>query len=84
MNDQEIKELIRQVRDAAEEGVTAALERVGINSDDPLEVQRDMAFVRDWRTATASIKRKSLLAGVGVLVAGSLGVLWLGVKELLS
>lgn len=100
MDEQEIKAVARQaaqeafsqslsaftteVKDAAAEGVTEALERLGINPDDPTEVQRDMAFVRDWRTTTDGVKRKSLLAAVGFVVVATLGALWLGIKELFS
>ncbi len=73
---------VTEVKEAADEGVTAGLERVGISSDDPTEVQRDFAFLRDWRTTTAGVKRKGLLAATGFIVLGTLGALWLGLKEL--
>lgn len=73
-----------EVRQAADEGVTAALERVGIDPDDPVAVQRDLAFLRDWRTTTASVRKKGILTAVGIIVAGVLGALWLGVMALLG
>lgn len=98
MNEQEIRELARQaaqeavsqtfarfraeVKEAADEGVTAALERVGIDPNDPTEVQQDFAFLRDWRITTRSVRRKGILTGVGILVAGAMAAIWLGVKAL--
>lgn len=76
--------ILAKVRQAADEGVTAALERVGINPGDPIEVQRDLAFLRDWRHTAASVRRKGLLTAVGVLVAGGLGLLWLGLRAILA
>ena len=73
-----------EVQAAADKGVTAALERVGIDSEDPTAVQRDLAFLRDWRTTTASIRKKSIVTAVGLIVAGLLGALWLGLQALLS
>lgn len=72
-----------EVQEAADKGVTAALERVGIDPDDPTAVQRDLAFLRDWRTTTAGMRRKGIMTAVGVIVVGALGALWLGFKALI-
>jgi hypothetical protein len=75
---------VAEIKQAADEGVTEALERVGIAADDPIEVQRDMAFLRDWRKGASAIGRKGALTAVGIVAAGVLGVLWLGIKALFS
>lgn len=72
-----------EIQEAADRGVTAALERVGIDPDDPTAVQRDLAFLRDWRTTTAGMRKKGLVTAAGVIVVGALGALWLGIKALI-
>lgn len=72
-----------EVQTAADRGVTAALERVGINSKDPTEVQQDLAFLREWRTTTASIRKKGLMTAVGLIITALAAALVLGIKALL-
>ena len=94
MEDHELREVIQQtaqetaflireeIRQQVDEGVTDALTRVGIDTHDPIEAQQDAQFVREWRKTTAAVKRKGLITAVGVIAAGTLGALWLGLKEL--
>lgn len=63
-----------------EETVEATLIRLGVNADDPIEVQRDMSFLRDWRTSTAAVKRHGLFTAIGVLVVSGIGLIWLAIK----
>lgn len=96
MEDRELKEIIRdtahqtahrirkEIRQQVDEGVSDALTRVGIDSSDPIEAQQDAQFVREWRKTTSAVKRKGLLTAAGILVAGTLAALWLGVKGLLG
>lgn len=79
-----VTEMRGEIVQAVDEGVTEALTRVGIDAEDPMEMQRDMQFVRDWRTTVGSVRRKGLLTAVGFLVAGTVGALWLGIKSLLT
>lgn len=95
MKDQELKDLIREtahetaqkirgeIREQVDEGVTDALTRVGIDTENPISAQHDAQFVREWRKTTAAVKRKGMLTAVGILIAGSMGAIWLGLRELL-
>ncbi|MGZ8432768.1 MAG: hypothetical protein ACXWYM_00290 [Candidatus Binatia bacterium] len=52
----EIKTLVREAAiEAVEQGVTNAFERVGIDRRDPLETQKDMAFIRSIRRRRESV-----------------------------
>ena len=73
-----------EIVQAVDDGVTDALTRVGIDPEKPLEMQRDMQFVRDWRSTVSSVRKKGLLTAVGLIVAGLVSALWLGMKSLLS
>ncbi len=60
--------------------VKETLISLGLDMSDPIEVQRDFQFIRDWRETTESVKKKTVFAVVSVLVLGLLGMLWLGLK----
>jgi hypothetical protein len=57
---------------------------LGLEVDDPIEMQRDFQHLRDWRTTSDSIKAKSITAVVGILASGLLAAAWLGLKESLG
>lgn len=74
------EEARRIAEDAAERALVRMLLRLGIDSEETVEVQRDMAFVRDWRQSTEAIKRQGLLAAIGIIVVGILGLVWAALK----
>lgn len=77
LSKEEIQELISC-------GVEDALTRMGIDSSNPLEMQRDFQHLRDWRLAVRDVRRRGMFAMASVLIAGVLGALWMGVKVLLN
>ncbi len=64
-----------------EEAVEKTLERLGIDTEDPIAMQRDFSHVRAWRESTEAIKRNSFKAVVTILITGIAGALWLGIKD---
>jgi hypothetical protein len=100
MEPEELKDLIREavsdsiangdvlgreeLRELMHDAVVEAMSTLGIDARNPMDVQRDMQFVRELRLMSESVKKKTLLTMVGLLVAALLGVAWLGVKSLLS
>ena len=73
MNEQEIRKIVA-------EAVAETLTRLGIEASEPLEVQKDMQHLREWRESIATVKRQSLITAIGILVAGALGLVWMAVK----
>lgn len=69
---------------AAREAVDQTFLRLGICAGEPIEVQKDMAHLREWRTTTESVKRKGAVTVAGLIVSGLLAALWLGVKLLVA
>ena len=63
------------------QSVRETLTSMGIDSHDPIAMQRDFQTLRDWRRASETIQSKGVLTIVGILVAGVIGVLWLGLKH---
>lgn len=70
----------REVRRIVSEAVQETLTRIGIEADNPLEAQKDQAFVRNLRTSTETVKRQGIIAAVGIITAGFLGAIWMSLK----
>ena len=71
------------VADAVERGIHEGFLRVGIDVKDPIQLQRDFLFVRDLRKAADGIRSKALYSTVGIIVAGVVAVVWLGLRTLI-
>lgn len=69
-----------EVKRIVAEAVAETLTKLGIQVDDPLEAQKDMQFLRQWRESAATVKKQSLVTAVGVITVGILGLIWLAIK----
>lgn len=78
---QEIKDIARE---AARETVREAMTQMGVQHDNPLEMQRDFQFVRDFREGSTSAKNKGIVVLIGVVGSGLMTACWLGIKAMLS
>jgi hypothetical protein len=95
MNRDEVREIVDEalarapccshedLRALMRECVSETFDRLGVDQAHPLEIQRDLAWVRDMRRASASARAKALAALVGLLVTAAAGAAWLGVRALL-
>ena len=72
-----------ELKALAEDVVTKTLTGLGFDTAHPLNVQRDLQYLRDWRHTTESIRGKAIVVAVGIAVVGLCGILWLGFKTLL-
>ena len=66
------------------ETVQETLTRIGIEHDDPVEMQRDFTHLRDWRKAVDKARSTSMITAIGILVSGMLGALWLGIQMMVN
>jgi hypothetical protein len=73
MTEHEVKKIVA-------EAVAETLLTLGIDTTDPVELQKDMAHLRAWRESVQTVKQQGLVTAVGILVAGALGLLWLAFK----
>lgn len=67
----------------AKVAVREVLLSMGINIADPealKKVQQDFAFLRDWHEATVTIKARSVLTLVTLVVAGIAGIVWAAIR----
>ena len=69
-----------EIRRIVAETVDQTLTRLGVDTEDPIEFQRDLQHLRSWRESVATVKRQSLITAVGIIIAGVLGLVWLGIK----
>jgi len=96
MTEEELRELIRselqdarepsaiQVQDVVRTAVQETLITMGMDAKDPLQLQADMAFIRELRETTEKVKSRGLFALVGLLVTALCGAIWLGIKAALN
>ena len=69
MTEDEIKKIVSVT-------VSETLLKMGVNTDDPIEAQKDFQHLRSWRQSTEAVKRQSMLAAIGVVTAGMLALIW--------
>lgn len=73
MSEQEIRKIVAET-------VDQTLTKLGVDTSDPLEVQRDLQHLRAWRESSDTVKRQGLITAVGIVVAGIVGLVWLAIK----
>lgn len=61
---------------AATKAIDGFFLRLGVDTTNPLEMQKDFAHLRAWRESTDLVKRKGLTAAVTVIVTGSLAMFY--------
>lgn len=73
-----------ELREIVRESVKETLTSLGIQTADPIEMQRDFQFVRDMRTSTRSARAKVYLTLMGAALSGIGFVVWEGVRSVLQ
>jgi hypothetical protein len=73
MNEADVKRVVAET-------VTQTLLTLGVDTNDPVELQKDLAHLRAWRESMETVRRQSLITAIGVITAGALGLIWLAVK----
>ncbi len=68
------------VEDIAKAAVRETLVLFGVQVDNPVELQRDFARLREWRQNVDALKGKTLWAIFSIVLIGILGLVVLGFK----
>lgn len=63
------------------EAVRQTLLHMGIDTSDPIAMQRDFQHLRQWRESGEDLKRKGTVALLGIFFSGLVSLLLLGLKE---
>lgn len=69
-----------EVKRIVAETVEQTLLTLGVDTEDPIELQKDLAHLRAWRESMETVRKQSLITAIGVIVAGVLGLIWLALK----
>jgi hypothetical protein len=75
---------VREIEQIVAETVRQTLIQLGISTVDPLEMQKDMQHLREWRKSMESIKSKAMLTTLTVFLSGILAAIWLGFRALVK
>ena len=68
------------IREGVEKAVTNIFTKFGFSIDNPSEIQRDMAFLRDLRIGTSTIKKSVLYILLTVTIPAVAYTIWQGIK----
>lgn len=64
--------------------IATILTSFGIEEEDRAELRADFIHLRKWRKSVEQAQSLTFKTIVGVIVTGSLGALWLGIKAMLG
>ncbi len=70
------------VREESQRGFQDGLVSIGLDPDDPIEIQKDLHHLRSWRTSMDAVKSKGVLTIVAFFVTGIAGAVWLGIQKI--
>lgn len=75
---------LEDLRTVTREAVEQTLMTLGVDVQNPLQMQQDFARLREWRLAMDGVRRRGLKAVSGLLISGLIAALLLGLKEQLQ
>jgi len=70
-----------ELEDIIQKTVGATLTSLGIEHNDPIEMQKDFQYMRSSREISESIKRKSWITLVGLAIVGVVTIAINGIKD---
>lgn len=65
---------------AAQKAVNELFVTLGVNTDEPIEMQKDFSHLRSWRKSSEAIHAKIIMTAIGVFVVGLCGAIWLAIR----
>ncbi len=78
MQPTELKALQDAVEQSAAQGIKKVLISLGVDVENPLEVQKDLAFARKQREASEQITKFTKRTLIGLVIVGACSMLWTG------
>lgn len=68
-------------KEAGREGAREVFKILGLDADNPREVQEDLIFLRQWRKGSNAIKGRFFGAAIMAAVSAGAYALWIGIKH---
>lgn len=96
MNRDEVQEVVQEcmaraplmcedeVRSLVRETVRETLTTLGVDQEEPLLVQQDLAWLRSTRLASAAMRARAGAALLGILLTAGATACWLGLRAILG
>lgn len=84
MSDRPIQLTENELKTLMGSAVEETFTKLGIDTTNPIEMQKDFVHLREWREATSAIQKKGLLTIIVILTTGACGALFLGIKHMLT
>ncbi len=78
----EVEALLREIAsEAARQAVERTLVLHGIDPENPLEFQKDMLHLREWRLRVERIQEKSMMTITVIVITSIAVMIWIGFKS---
>jgi len=74
----------RDMRVIVKEAVQETLVQMGLDTSNPIDMQRDFQHLRDWRIAQEALRQKGAFVMVSIIVTGVASLLWIGFKSFIN
>ena len=71
----------RELSQIVEETVKQTLTQMGVDTSNPIEMQQDFQYLRQWRGAVQDLSRKGILSIVLIAISGAISLFVLGARE---
>lgn len=66
------------------EAVKETLEHMGVDTSDPIQMQQDFAHLRQWRNMTLSMRSRSVMTILTLLITGVVSLILIAIREWLK
>ncbi len=82
---EEIRTHLREdMREVMQEAMQETFTRMGMDHEDPIEMQKDFQHLREWRTIMRELRKKGLITGVIGLLGFLATIAWVGFKMVIA
>jgi hypothetical protein len=75
-----IHEAREDVTHLIQQTVAQTLTQIGIESKEPIEMQKDFQHLRSWRQSGEAVKRQGMLTVWGIFLSGLIGLVVMGLS----
>lgn len=69
------------LKEICKEAVEETFTRLGVDIEEPIEIQKDFSYIRQLRKTTEVVQHKTILAVFGLALSAMAAALWVGIKN---
>jgi len=71
-----------EIREVIQDTVRETLLTMGVDTKDPMSVQKDFQWVRRMRSTSEKLQSQGMIALLSILISALLAAAWLGVQSM--